>query len=307
MDGFEKGKRLVQHEDSHKRLFGLLTLVEFIETAKQNPSFEDEHKEQVRECVDIFIALLDDTPTIHEMANNAIQTSVELIPESFANAVRHYIFDGENDDHADMLIRRLGWPTGIDKAVDLLVEIMDRELADAQEIIKVLGKTGNKRAVPTILEFLAKIDKTHEEMRGTMEWKDLEVGGISVIEMMKTDELVTVLDALAEIADPETMPVLLGYVEYPDVKVHNAAIHALYEIECCSATLDYEDIKGRIVNFVKKSGNTEQAKRTASESLNLVCSIVSETKGKIGMPGEVLPDKPKPPGGRTFRRREIAK
>ena len=66
-----------------------------------------------------------------------------------------------------------------------------------------------------------------------------------------------------------------------------------------------DDIKERIRKIGEKDGRLE---RGLAKTYGAFVKRQSElTKSKLDMPGELLPDKPKPPGGKTFRRRAIAK
>ncbi|MBN1169920.1 HEAT repeat domain-containing protein [Candidatus Micrarchaeota archaeon] len=198
-----------------------------------------------------------------------------------------------------------------EKALDVLIRLdeifFDEDIADdfaelPEEIAKALQKTGDERAIPLLLKYIR--------------WEPALLiapdGTSATLPIAREEALV----ALGSVGNKETIPEIMEFLD-PDIMefldwgdgsggIQKSAADALAMIEYKNpGSVDLEAVKEKLHAFVEKRSDSELVRQVAAARYLEICEVISELRKRIDMSGEVLPDKPKPPGGKTFRRRTL--
>ena len=157
---------------------------------------------------------------------------------------------------------------GVVSAVPLLIETLnDKDEGVASGAAYALGKIGDTSAVVPLTKAL---EHEHSGVREAAAW------------------------ALGEIGHISAKPFLIQRLQDPDEFVLQSTVSALAKF------CELEEIREVLQSSTETSDPKEVKERTMLY-MRLVDDLKKE-KDKINMPGELLPDKPKPPKG-TFRQR----
>ena len=158
---------------------------------------------------------------------------------------------------------------------DYIEQLKNRDPRVRGSAIKKLGESKDERAVPALMEVLKEIN-----------W----------------DMQTIAAEALGSIGKP-AVPVLIDALKDDNEDVRWSAAHGLVKAENGTpGSVKLEDVQGSLKEFIDGSKDKENARREAAVYYIRIADAVRQGKEKISMPGELLPDKPKPPKG-TFRRR----
>ena len=152
----------------------------------------------------------------------------------------------------------------------------DQDVADAAVI--ALGELGDKRALPKII-------------------KNIHYIGVPAI------------NAVGNIGDPGSVKILIPLLGSLDPDRRAEAEDALVKIEQRRpGSIDLGKVRRISQAFVDSVPPEfrEKAKKNAAERYARLAEAVRKQKGRIDMPGEMLPDKPKQPKGKLFRAKRRA-
>ena len=178
-----------------------------------------------------------------------------------------------------------------------------------EDAVSTLACLGDSRAVPALVGLL---NDTSWRKRRFVPWalgqsKDPRVV-MPLIKALKNsieDEDVpqgSVITALIDLGGL-SVPSLMQLLKDKNFHLRESSTKMLKEIEEKNpGSVKLEDIRESLKEYVARDDNTS-ARREAAEHYTKIAETVRQGREKIGMPGELLPDKPKPPSGKTFRMR----
>ena len=145
-------------------------------------------------------------------------------------------------------------------------------------IITALGRIGDRKAVLPLL--------------GALKLKDILI-----------QNFVLITTALGRIGDASVVQDLIYQLNDENQNVRETAFETLAGSNWKgSVSINLKEVEKALKEFVAATEDKQSAKKKAAECYAKIAQLVSKGRKKINMPGELLPDKPKPPKG-TFRRR----
>ena len=156
------------------------------------------------------------------------------------------------------------------------------ELCEQSEIAKLLGEIGDTRAVQPLVEIY--------EINGSLDYSNVPTALQKIIEKNPDKDwsfLTPLFTRALKNEYAKESVVALIYIEKKN-----------------PGSVKLEDVQRSLKEFVEESKDKESARKKAAEIYTRIAGAVSQGREKIDMPGELLPDKPKPPR-RTFRRRVL--
>ena len=112
-------------------------------------------------------------------------------------------------------------------------------------------------------------------------------------------------EALGKIGDGSAVLALIEALKKGDEEARANAASTLRKIERKNpGSVKLDDVQRSLKEFVGQSKDKRSATNEAGMHYHRISETVGKGREKIDMPGELLPDKPKPPR-RTFRRRVL--